>query len=125
QVKHMKEFSLRMNNERGFFLPFVLVITIIIFSTVTTVTLIYQNERKISYQLWEQMKAETLVQMSKYTFLQEGKYEEQINGTSFYTFPSGDVSVTYSRSAEQEYILLLDITTDNNENFKIKTIVLN
>jgi len=121
----MKEFSLRMNNERGFFLPFVLVITIIIFSTVTTVTLIYQNERKISYQLWEQMKAETLVQMSKYTFLQEGKYEEQINGTSFYTFPSGDVSVTYSRSAEQEYILLLDITTDNNENFKIKTIVLN
>lgn len=113
----MKEYFLQTTNERGMFLPFVLFIILILFSVITTMTLIYKNETKISHQLWEQMKAETIVQMSKAKFKAERIYEENEAGTQIYHFPVGEVLIIYSKSSDRMYDLILEVTTDGDEQF--------
>lgn len=120
----MKESYFQMTNEHGMFLPFVLFIALILFSVITTLTLIYKNEVKVSAQLWEQMKAETIVQMSKRKFIAEQLYLESDAGTTVYSFPSGEAVITYTKMEDHLYILALDIMTDDKQNFSMEAIVI-
>lgn len=119
----MKELLLQVNNERGMFLPFVLFITIILFSVITTGILIYKNETKISYQLWEQMKAETIVQMVEQQFKNDKVYEGGEEGMITFSFPSGEAKVTYVEEENSVYHLTIKIRTDYDESFLLKHIV--
>lgn len=118
----MKEFFIQTSNERGMFFPFVLFIALILFSVVTTLTLIYKNETEISNRLWEQMKAETLVQMSKQEFLAEKFYEDAYSNSALLTFPSGDVVLTFSKKKDNVYFLKVEIETDTGTEFLIDTL---
>lgn len=120
----MKEYLLQMDNERGTYLPFVLLITLILFSTITTMIAIYKNEKLISNQLWEFMKAETIVEMTKRTFVHEHVSELDEEGYISYSFPSGDVFVTYNKVDDDIYSLFLKIETDYDETIFIKTLVI-
>ncbi|HLR72081.1 MAG TPA: hypothetical protein VK085_11720 [Pseudogracilibacillus sp.] len=119
----MKEYFIQTTNEKGMYLPFVLFIALILFSAVTSLTLIYKNETEISNQLWEQMKAETLVQMSKQQFVTDKIYEAGHSGTALFTFPSGEVVLTYSEKKENVYFLKVQIETDTGGEFLIDSLV--
>lgn len=112
----MSGFYLRMSNERAMFLPFVLFVSLIIFSVITTMITIYQNEKVISQQLWEQTKAETMVEMSVQKFKADHVYDKD-DGTVQYHFPTGDVFITFTKKAEDTYDLTFDIVTDFNQEF--------
>lgn len=117
----MRESLLLMNNERGSYLPFVLIISIIIFSTITTMITVYKNEKIISTQLWELMKTETIVAMTKQKFIDEDMFELGEDGYITYSFPSGDVYVNYNKIEENIYSLFLQIKTDYGESIFIET----
>ncbi|HLS23854.1 MAG TPA: competence type IV pilus minor pilin ComGG [Pseudogracilibacillus sp.] len=122
----MKGFYSFLRNERAFFLPFVLFIFFIIFSVVTTSITIYQNELKISNHLYEQLKTETLVEMTKLNFIQALETEElRERGELTYTFPQGDVSLQYEKKKAHTYKIYLDIITDQNTEFFIELVVNN
>lgn len=120
----MKGYLLQMDNERGLYLPFVLFITLILFSTVTTMVAVYKNEKLISYQLWELTKADTIVEMTKQKFIQEDALELNDQGEISYTLPSGDVYVEYDKIDDYTYSLFITIETDNAEPFFIKSLVI-
>jgi len=120
----MKEYLLKMDNERGMYLPFVLFITLILFSTVTTMVAIYKNEKLINYQLWELTKANTIVEMTKQKFMQEDRETINNEGEISYTFPSGEVYVQYDKVDNHTYTLYITIQTDNDESFFIKSLVM-
>lgn len=116
----MNEHSLQENNDSGYFFPFVIFISLILFSAVTASITIYQNELMISEQLFEQMKAESIVQMSIQQFTKERPYNENQSGEITYLFPSGTVSLNYELMDENLYLIMLDIETDKKKSFLIK-----
>lgn len=119
----MKGLLLHLRHERGFFLPFILFVSLVLFSTVLTTIILYNNETKISYQLWEQMKAETIVQMAERKFKLTIPELEEKKGELMYTFPLGEATVTYEQKSEHNYHLTLEIITDHDELFIMKTLI--
>lgn len=115
----MKERSLQQNNEHGYFLPFVIFICLIIFSSIMASIHIYRNEVTIADNLWEQMKAETLVQMSMKHFSNEKPFIDYNSGIETYHFPSGNVYLSYDRITPGLYKIVLDIETDEQKSFTI------
>lgn len=119
----MKEYLRQIANERGSYLPFVIFVSLIIFSTVTTMIAVYKNETVIGYQLWEHMKAETIVEMTKRKFVAEDLMEAEETGEVHYVFPSGNAFVSYEKTAPNEYFLRLKIQTDRDEVIFIDTVI--
>lgn len=115
----MKGHLLLGKDESGFFLPFVIYVVIIIFSVITTTLTIYNNDLNISNQSWEQMKAETIVQMSVKQFKLDKPYVTNSTGTTIYEFPTGNVIVNYKMLEENQYLLMLTIETDRETLFSI------
>lgn len=113
-----------MANERGSYLPFVLFIWLLIFSSVTTMIAIYKNESVIAYQLWEHMKAETIAEMTKKKFASEDFTLLNEAGEMYYTFPSGGAFIRYERVTANKYLLKLKIQTDRDEFIFIRTLVI-
>lgn len=109
----MKKRLSFMNNERGFILPVIWLITILSFIVISMMVQMYQNEMYITNQNLEQLKVETLFQMSFEKFLQEHilaelpTYEEV-----HYLFPEGEVIIQFLQLNEQEGQLLFQIETD-------------
>src|SRR5690625_5052207 len=114
----MKQSLLNYKNERGFYLPFVLFVALIVFSTITTAIIIYQNELAIEHQLWEQIKSETIAQMAVYEFKNGKQYLQMPHGTIEYEFPPGKATVEYEQRGESHFKLQLSIETDTDALFK-------
>lgn len=115
----MKEHLLQIKNEQAYFLPFVIFIVLILFSAVTASIQIYRNEILIADNLWEQMKTETLVQMTMKKFSDEKPFIEHNIGIETYHFPSGIVDLSYERITPEIYKITLNIATDKQKNFTI------
>lgn len=119
----MKGRSLLWMNEKGYMFPFVLFASLLLFSTVGTTVLIYRNDLAVSDRLIEQMKAETLVQMSIRTFYREKPFLAKQHGTEVYQFPSGMVEIHYTPTEEGQFRLVLTVETDEGERFSMQKIV--
>lgn len=96
-------------NEQGFILPYVLFILVIMMLLVTSSIHIYQNNTRLTQRHIEQLKFETLFQMGQVRFkkdLQEGNIPESHahddKQKKEYTFPDGDVTITYKKTDIKE-----------------------
>ncbi|MFZ3577848.1 hypothetical protein [Virgibacillus sp. DJP39] len=114
----MKKNSQYINNEKGFILPLVLLTAALLFLFLSTHVSIYQNELRITKNELAQTKIDTLFQMGRSKFKSELPLLNQESGTVQYTFPDGDVEITYSRK-QNIYELLFSIATPDNKQFII------
>lgn len=113
----MRKLLAITSNENGFYLPFVLFITTLMLAAATTSAMIYRNEVEITNHLLENIKAETLIQMSRVKFSEEKLHENNKDGKITYTFPSGLSEIRYE-SLEKGIILLeMKIITDKQIEF--------
>src|SRR5690625_7920843 len=91
----MKRYSFSMNNEAGFFLPYVLFITTLIFIIITANINTYQKEILISKMHSDQIQFETLFQMGHVTLKKEAQILEENTRTLNDNCPTGAVHITY------------------------------
>jgi len=113
-----------MNNEAGFFLPYVLFITTLIFIIITANMHIYQQEILISNMHSEQIQMETLFQMGYVAFKKEVRLLEEDTGKREYDFPVGTVQINYREVSKNKYRLLFTIYTNDNAVYSMKTWVI-
>ncbi|RDW21930.1 hypothetical protein [Oceanobacillus chungangensis] len=115
----MKKELYFMNNEKGFFLPYVLFITAVAFIIVTTNITMYRNDLQLTENQIEQVKIETLFQMQREQFKQEIKKYGIPNTDTIYHFPDGIVKITIIRSINQTHELNISILTNKNHRYTI------
>lgn len=108
----MKKQSFFMNNESGFFLPYVLFITTLIFLTVTMSVRTYQHEIEITHHLVDQLRAETMMQMGLALFEKNDFPEGAEPFHVTYDFPDGEVTIKYEYMSELEYYLHFTVLTN-------------
>lgn len=120
----MKKRLSFINNEQGFSLPYVLFIIILSFIVIIANIKIYQNELHMMKHLTNQVKVETLIQMSLAKFKEDISSNDDltsIEDETFYSFPSGEVNLKVI-SIEKKYMWLrLYISTDEDTSFTIKS----
>lgn len=107
----MKKLSHFTENEQGFILPLVLIVSLIIIMLMTTVIKIYQNELKITQNLIEQIEIDTIIQMSFEQVKNDLMNTEQTEGEFVFTLPQ------QSQAKIQYHFLESDIV---NLHYKIK-----
>ena len=78
-----------MTNEKGFIFPYVLFVTALVFVGITAGTQLYRNELISTEVYLNQIKLETLFQMTKEKALVEQKHLGPLYEKHNYTFPSG------------------------------------
>lgn len=110
-----------MNNEAGFFLPYVLFITTIMFIILTANINTYQKEILVSEMHSEQIQFETLFQMGYVTFKKDIRLLEEDKGKLEYDFPVGTVQIKFSEVSKDIYRLLFTIYTKNKAVYSMKT----
>jgi len=108
---------LQITTEKGFYLPYVLLVTVISLSVISASVLIYRTEVKSTYMLMEQMENETLIQMGRVKFKQQEMYKHNEKGQVTYTFPNGDVVIQYEKVTENVFSLTFNTKTENNSTF--------
>ncbi|WP_162800305.1 hypothetical protein [Oceanobacillus zhaokaii] len=108
-----------MNNEKGFFLPYVLFIIAIVYIIVTTNIAMYRNDLQLTENQIEQVKIETLFQMQREQFKQEVQKHGLPSSETTYHFPDGKAKIAIIRSENQTHELNVSITTNNNHRYTI------
>ncbi|MDC3413399.1 hypothetical protein NC797_10745 [Aquibacillus sp. 3ASR75-11] len=105
------------HNQNGFLFPYVLFVMILILIFVSSNVAIYKNTVMYSDFYKEQLKIDTLVQMST------AKFKEEIvstlpssEGDRLYTFPDGTVQIYYQMQQEK-IIASFSAVTDENASF--------
>ncbi len=100
--------------------PFVLFITVLVLMIITATAYHYQNNIVMTKNQIEQLKIETMVQMSrkkvKQELIQNGELKEQMD----FSFPYGDVSLRINAIPSNKYTLLFTITTDNQSTIQLR-----
>src|SRR5690625_156710 len=101
----MKRLSLHVDNESGFYLPIVLVVTILVFSFLTMIIAIYKNDVDMTKSMIQQMEIDTLTQMVREDFSHDVVDFIEFSGTTIYEYPNGQVIVDYERENESTWML--------------------
>lgn len=81
-----------VHKEKGFILPSVLLLTTFVLLNFSTNILAYQHDLKITYNLTEQINAQTLFQMSYITYKKDYVPQNKDENIS-YQFPNGKVNL--------------------------------
>lgn len=115
----MKKRLTYFKSDKGFYLPYVLFVSVIALSFITTSIIVYNNELTISEQLMEQIEAETLIQMGKAKLIDEASYVEQSLGEVEYVFPSGEIKIRYEIIEVGVYRLHYYVLTNGQFDFQI------
>jgi len=109
----MKKILLYTKRSDGFVFPYVLFFIAVIFILFHTNLAMYQNERTLTENSIEQLRMETLFQMSQ----QETKTQfsrtrpSSTSGTQAFQYPDGNVTIHYKEKYETLYHALFKITT--------------
>lgn len=109
----MKKNSTFINEEKGFILPLVLLIATLLFLFVSTNIAIYKNEMSITKNELDQIKIDTLFQMGRAKFKDDLTVLTQESGTVYYTFPNGNVEVSFKMDTEDVYELTFSVSTSD------------
>lgn len=110
----MKNKSFFLSNQAGFYLPYVLFLTVIVLFTVATQINIYQQDIQVTHQHLEQLRIETLNQMALKKVQQENDILELERWTVSYIFPYGTARLKYHLIEDDIYNLHVDILTSNH-----------
>lgn len=110
----MKKRLSFINNQSGFFLPYVLFITSLVFIFITSNISIYQNELQITDRQVEQLKIETLFQMGR-AKLKENIEMFEAGNTATYLFQDGSVEILIEDWDDNKYKLFFTILTKGNQ----------
>lgn len=112
----MRRQSHFLRNQSGFFLPYVLGITVVIMFVVVTQVNLYQQDVKVTHQHIEQLKIETLVQMGYQKFQEDHSVVDSNQFEVDYAFPYGTVNLRYKKLGDMDYNLHVDVlTADHSE----------
>jgi len=106
----MKRILTFIKGENGFYLPFVLVVSIVTLSATTTSIFIYQNEMEATNLLLQQLEVETTRQVVIEKFKEEEMYLKEDSGEFEYELPYSNTKGNYQTKNEEVEI-----------DFKIKT----
>ncbi|MCG3418710.1 hypothetical protein [Oceanobacillus jordanicus] len=104
-----------MTNERGFILPYVLVVLSIIFLLLFHGTAGYRNELHMTDMQMEQTRIETLFQSSRQLLIEEIKVTGNVTDHASYHFPHGEVFINIERINEATCLLAFTIRTKGND----------
>ncbi|GAA0443378.1 hypothetical protein GCM10008983_20740 [Lentibacillus halophilus] len=115
----MKKISLYIDNQKGFILPFVLFFIAIALISITASTQLYHDELSIAEDHDEQVKLETLLQMSRVQLKNDITYDKDIPNPVRYPFPYGHAVVHYAK-LQNEYRLFLFLKTDKGAEYNIR-----
>lgn len=110
----MKKRLSFINNQSGFFLPYVLFITSLVFILITSNISIYQSELQITARQVEQLKIETLFQMGR-AKLKENIEMFEAGNKATYLFRDGSVEILIEDRKDNKYTLFFTILTKNNQ----------
>src|SRR5690625_1162075 len=97
----MKRILTFIKGENGFYLPFVLVVSIVTLSATTTSIFIYQNEMEATNLLLQQLEVETTRQVVIEKFKEEEMYLKEDSGEFEYELPYSNTTGNYQRSEER------------------------
>lgn len=118
----MKKISFFLNDQSGFYLPYVLFITVIILLTVVTNVNLYQQNISMTGQHLDQLRIETLTQMAHEKFANEYPVIESKELRVYYSFPYGNVELLYHRLDDTAYNLRIDVfTAEQSEHTTLRT----
>ena len=94
----MKRQLFLIDNEQGFYLPIVLIVTTITLSFISILIYTYQNELHMTEAMINQIEAETLIQMAVEDFTEMVVIEETMEaGTISFDYPNGIVEINYEQ----------------------------
>src|SRR5690625_1004503 len=110
----MRKNSPFILDERGFYLPVVLVVAVIILTSVITSILIYKNELETTELLLEQLDIETSLQIAIGKFEDEQLYKTLETGEFNYMLPNSHVNGYFSKEDEGTFVQFY-ITTKHLE----------
>lgn len=97
----MKRILYFINNQHGFYLPYVLFIFNILLVLITANVSSYKNEIHITENTLEYIQLETLIQMGYVSFLEDYEpLEIGYEDSFYYQFPYGDVEMRYVQHSE-------------------------
>jgi len=108
----MKRILTFIKGENGFYLPFVLVVSIVTLSATTTSIFIYQNEMEATNLLLQQLEVETTRQVVIEKFKEEEMYLKEDSGKFEYELPYSNTTGNY-QTKNEEVEIDLKIKTDH------------
>lgn len=115
----MRKQLLFINNEKGFFLPYVLFIISIIFIAISANIINYQNDIHITDTYLEQLKIETLFQMGHAALKEEIKNSGEMIEKKSYSFPDGKVKISLISFSEETLHYDFNISTSKHPQYSI------
>src|SRR5690625_4922488 len=108
----MKKTLTFIKREHGFYLPFVLVVSIVTLSATATSTLIYQNELEATHLLLQQLEVETMRQVTIEQFHKDQMFLERDTGEFQYELPYSSATGTYT-TEDGDVFIEFKVKTDN------------
>ncbi|GAB4073457.1 hypothetical protein GCM10028778_09640 [Barrientosiimonas marina] len=116
----MKKQLFITTDGQGFIFPYVLFVVSLALIILTASIQSYQSEISIAYNQSEQLKIETLIQMSRTQLANDLSNQPESNGEKSYNWPYGDVTVKYTKLNDQTYWLYFQIKTDNGAKHSLR-----
>ncbi|MFD2046055.1 hypothetical protein ACFSTA_12305 [Ornithinibacillus salinisoli] len=110
-----------MTNQKGFALPYVMFISLIVFIFVATNIVTFQNNLHVTNKIIENIKIETLFQMGYTNFYKDIESLINTEDTVTYVFPDGVVEITYFQLNDSTLSLYMNITTVNDTHYTVIT----
>lgn len=115
----MKKRLTYFKSDKVFYLPYVLFVSVIALSFITTFIIVYNNELNISNQLMEQAEAEILIQIWRAKLIDETAYVGESLGEVKYVFSSGEIKIKYEVAETGIYMLHYYEVTSKGFDFQI------
>ncbi|MDL4841554.1 hypothetical protein [Aquibacillus rhizosphaerae] len=126
-MKKKSAFTKTMHNSNGFIFPYIMFLAVLVLMVLTSCLSIYKNHIEMTELQLEQIKLETLLQMSDYQFSKELVMEDITeDGQLTYEYPYGFVKINYKIRGGNQLIIEYHATSDNGGNYgRIEKIEMN
>lgn len=109
--------------EKGFIFPYILFLAALCLLVVTSSTSIYKNHIQMTTMQMEQIKLDTLIQISHAQFKEELQNNTLIQGQKKYNYPYGSVIISYSFLDQGSLLLNYKANTDKKALYEFSTIL--
>lgn len=110
-----KPFNI-IHNEKGLVLPSVLFLTTFVLLYFTNQLLTYNHDLKLTQNIIEQVKAQTLFQMSYAQFIES--YHPNVTTTIEYDYPDGKATIHFAGTEEYPFIHF-SLQTNNDFHYSV------
>lgn len=112
-----------MTNEKGFMLPYILLIILLTFVCLSASVHIYNNEINLTQSHIDRLKIETLIQMAYTEFKDDFSQFELEREEVYYRYPDGHVTITYTIFNESLANLYFYVETESNAVYTVTKLI--